>query len=77
MIPFILDALDCCCGDGCKFSHAHGGFMLIPNKQKNSTKRVVQGEHEHHISPWKFNKIISVFKQNTEKGKWNHTISKQ
>ena len=32
-IPFISDALDWCCGDGCKFSHAHEGLMLILNNK--------------------------------------------
>ena len=35
-IPFISDALDWCFGDGCKFSHAHEGFLLMPNKQTNT-----------------------------------------
>ena len=30
-IPSISDALDWCCGDGCKFSHAHEDFLLMPN----------------------------------------------
>ena len=42
-IPFISDALDWHCGDGCKFSHAHESFMLMPNKQsrRKMNKKVV------------------------------------
>ena len=36
IFPFISNALDWNCGDGCKFSYAHEDFMLMPNKQ---TKR--------------------------------------
>ena len=38
-IPFISNALDWCCGDGCKFSDAHEGFRFMPNEQ---TKRKIQ-----------------------------------
>ena len=30
-LPFILYASDWCCGDGCKFSHAHEDFLLLLN----------------------------------------------
>ena len=33
LVQFISDALDWCYGDVYKFSHAHKGFMLMPNKQ--------------------------------------------
>ena len=52
-IPFILDALDFCCGDGCKFSHAHEGFLLMPNKKtKRKFNRKVCSEETStpHIS---------------------------
>ena len=39
IIPFILNALDWCCGDGYKLSHAHECFMLMTNVQ---TKRKIQ-----------------------------------
>ena len=39
MIPLVSDALDWCCGDGFNVSHAHEGFVLMPNKQ---TKRKIQ-----------------------------------
>ena len=31
IFPFISETLGWCCGDGCKFLHAHEGFLLLPN----------------------------------------------
>ena len=55
-MAFISDALDWCCGDGCKFSHAHEGFMLIPNTQ---TKRKIQ---QKGYLLGSFVEMLSVFK---------------
>ena len=66
-MSFILEALDWCCGDGCKFSHAHEGFMLMPNEQ---TKRKIQ---QKGLCKWSMNtrclvgsfvEIVSIFKHN-------------
>ena len=41
-ISIISDALDWCCGDSSKFSHAHEGFMFMHNKQaKQKTQQKV------------------------------------
>ena len=58
---FISDALDWCCGDGCEFSHAHEGFMVMPNKQ---TRRKTQQKDSCRGSMnilGSFIEIISVF----------------
>ena len=71
-VPFSSDALDWCCVDGCKFLHAHDGFMLMPNEQ---TKRKLQQKSlciECMNTTYllvSFNAIIFVFKQNIDTSK--------
>ena len=43
-IPFISDTLDWCRGDGGEFSHAHEGFLLMPNKKRKIQQNVCAKE---------------------------------
>ena len=71
-IPFISDALDWCCGDGCEVSHAHECFLLMPNKQtkrKIQQKGLCKGSINTTYLLGSIVKIISVFKQNIDTSK--------
>ena len=71
-IPFISDVLDWCCCDGCKFWHAHEGFILMPNKQtrrKIQQKGLCKGSMNTTYLLGSFVEIISVFNQNIDTSK--------
>ena len=79
-IPFISDALDWCCGDGCKFSHVYDGFLIMPSKQTKKFNRKVcaQETSTPHFSLKALLRFINfqariLYNQNKEKGKQNLT----
>ena len=66
-IPFISDALDWCFGNGCKFSHAHKGFLLLPNKRtkrKIQQKGLCKGSMNATYLLGSSVEVLSIFKQN-------------
>ena len=66
-IPFISDALDWCCGDGCKFSHACEDFLLMCNKQikqKLQQKSLCKENLNITCLLGNFVEIILIFEQN-------------
>ena len=63
-IPLITKTLGWCCGDGCEFSHAHEGFMLMPNNKQKKIQQngLCKGRINTTYPLGSFVEIIMVFK---------------